>query len=154
MRRARRALEAAGVRAGDRVCAVVGNTPETIVAALGAASIGAVWSSCSPDFGVQGIVDRFGQIEPSVLVAIDSYVYGGKRFDCTAKIRALAVALPTVTEAPATTAPPASRTTPATVAVAVVVGPPGSLPPQAATRTDTISAMASLGSDLGICMSA
>ena len=56
---------AAGVRAGDRVGGIVANTPEAIVAALGAAAIGAVWSSCSPDFGVQGVLDRFGQIEPA-----------------------------------------------------------------------------------------
>ena len=57
------------------------NLPETIVAALGAATVGAVWSSCSPDFGVQGVLDRFGQIEPRVLVAADGYFFGGKRFD-------------------------------------------------------------------------
>ena len=55
--------------------------PEAIVAALGAAAVGAVWSSCSPDFGVQGVLDRFGQIEPRVLVAADGYFYGGKTHD-------------------------------------------------------------------------
>ena len=62
------------------------NTPEAIVAALGAAAIGAVWSSCSPDFGVQGVLDRFGQIEPMVFFAVDGYQYGGKWFDCRAKV--------------------------------------------------------------------
>src|SRR5205823_8979992 len=65
-------------------------------AALGAAAVGAVWSSCSPDFGVQGVLDRFGQIEPRVLVAADGYFYGGKRFDCTAKLKEVVARLPTV----------------------------------------------------------
>jgi acetoacetyl-CoA synthetase len=72
----------------------VANTPETIVAALGAAAIGAAWSSCSPDFGVQGVLDRFGQIAPTVLFTVDGYVYGGKRFDCLAKAAEVARALP------------------------------------------------------------
>jgi acetoacetyl-CoA synthetase len=88
------ALRAAGVREGDRVAGIVANTPETIVAALGAAAIGAVWSSCSPDFGVQGVLDRFGQISPAVLFTVDGYVYGGKRFDCLAKAAEVARALP------------------------------------------------------------
>jgi acetoacetyl-CoA synthetase len=92
--RAASALRAAGVRRGDRVAAVVANTPETIIAALGAAAIGAVWSSCSPDFGEQGILDRFGQISPSVLFAVDGYVYGGKRVGCGEKIAAVTRALP------------------------------------------------------------
>jgi acetoacetyl-CoA synthetase len=92
--RAASALRAAGVRRGDRVAAVVANRPETIIAALGAAAIGAVWSSCSPDFGEQGILDRFGQISPSVLFAVDGYVYGGKRVGCGEKIAAVTRALP------------------------------------------------------------
>jgi len=88
------ALRAAGVKEGDRVAGIVANTPETIVAALGAAAIGAVWSSCSPDFGVQGVLDRFGQISPAVLFTVDGYVYGGKRFDCLAKATEVARALP------------------------------------------------------------
>ena len=88
------ALRAAGVRKGDRVAGIVANTPETIVAALGAAAVGAVWSSCSPDFGVQGVLDRFGQISPAVLFTVDGYVYGGKRFDCLAKAAEVARALP------------------------------------------------------------
>ena len=83
--RAARALRTAGVAPGDRVCGMTANVPEAIVAALGAAAIGAVWSSCSPDFGVQGVLDRFGQIAPVVLLAVDGYTYGGKTFDCLAK---------------------------------------------------------------------
>ena len=90
------ALRAAGVQRGDRVAGIVCNTHETIVVALGAAAIGAVWSSCSPDFGVQGVLDRFGQIAPAVLVTVDGYVYGGKTFDCLAKAAEVARALPSV----------------------------------------------------------
>src|SRR5438034_7305691 len=77
-----RALRRAGVGPGDRVCGVVPNVPEAVVAALSTAAIGAAWASCLPDFGVDGIVDRFGQISPSVLVAADGYSYGGRYFDC------------------------------------------------------------------------
>jgi acetoacetyl-CoA synthetase len=94
VRRAAAQLRAAGVVAGDRVAGVVGNTPEAIVAALAAASFGAIWSSCSPDFGAAGILDRFGQIAPSILIATAEYSYGGKRFDNRAKIRDVAAALP------------------------------------------------------------
>jgi|SRR5579862_791327 len=93
---AARALQASGVKPGDRVAGIVANVPEAIVAALGAAAIGAVWSSCSPDFGVQGILDRFGQIEPTVLLSVDGYRYGGKTHDCLAKLRDVASQLPTV----------------------------------------------------------
>jgi len=90
------ALRAAGVQAGDRVGGVLANVPEAVIAALGAAAVGAVWSSCSPDFGVQGILDRFGQIEPVVLVGVDGYRYGGKRFDCREKLASVASAMPSV----------------------------------------------------------
>jgi acetoacetyl-CoA synthetase len=90
------ALRAEGVQTGDRVAGVMANVPEAIVAALGAAAIGAVWSSCSPDFGVQGVLDRFGQIGPVVLVAVDGYVHGGRSFPCLPKIAELAARLPTV----------------------------------------------------------
>ena len=86
----------AGVVAGDRVAGVMANVPEAVVAALAAASMGAVWSSCSPDFGVQGILDRFGQIEPTVLVAVTGYHYGGKYHDCRQKVSDVAAKLPTV----------------------------------------------------------
>lgn len=96
VRRAAAQLRANGVVTGDRVAGVVGNTPEAVIAALAAASIGAIWSSCSPDFGVTGILDRFGQIEPVLLVATAEYAYGGKRFDNRAKIREVAAKLPTL----------------------------------------------------------
>jgi acetoacetyl-CoA synthetase len=90
------ALRATGVAAGDRVAGYLPNMPEAIAAALAAASIGAVWSSCSPDFGVQGVLDRFGQIEPKVLVGADGYFYGGKTYDSLEKIREVAQRLPSV----------------------------------------------------------
>ncbi len=90
------ALLREGVRPGDRVAGYLPNIPETIVAALGAAAIGAVWSSCSPDFGVQGVVDRFGQIEPAILVGVDGYSYAGKRHDCTGRVAEVVKALPSV----------------------------------------------------------
>jgi acetoacetyl-CoA synthetase len=90
------ALRHAGIRVGDRVTGYLPNMPHTIVAALGAASIGAVWSSCSPDFGVQGVLDRFGQIEPRILVAADAYFYGGETHDCLAKVSEVLRSLPAV----------------------------------------------------------
>ncbi|CAN5813443.1 acetoacetate--CoA ligase [soil metagenome] len=90
------ALRADGVTPGDRVAGYVPNMPQAIVAALGAAAVGAVWSSCSPDFGVQGVLDRFGQIEPRVLVAVDGYYYGGKTHDLRQKLAAALQQLPTV----------------------------------------------------------
>ncbi len=80
------ALRAAGVQAGDRVAGFMANMPEAIAAALAAHSIGAVWSSCSPDFGAQGVLDRFGQIAPKVLFAVEGYFYGGKAHDCLEKL--------------------------------------------------------------------
>ena len=77
----RAGLVALGVSRGDRVVALAPNCPQTLVAFLAAASLGATWSSCSPDFGARAIADRFGQIEPTVLVAVDGYVYGGKSYD-------------------------------------------------------------------------
>ena len=96
VRRFAAALLAAGTRPGDRVAGYLPNIPETIVAALGAAAIGAVWSSCSPDFGVQGVLDRFGQIAPRVLVAADGYRYAGRQHDCRPRITQIASALPSV----------------------------------------------------------
>jgi acetoacetyl-CoA synthetase len=93
------ALRAAGIAPGDRVAAYLANVPEAIVAVLGTAAVGAVWSSCSPDFGVQGVLDRFGQIEPRVLLAADEYVYGGKLFDQRAKLAEIRRRLPTVERA-------------------------------------------------------
>jgi acetoacetyl-CoA synthetase len=90
------ALRAAGVRVGDRVAAYLPNVPEAVVGALAAASLGAVWSSCSPDFGVAGVLDRFGQIAPSALIGVDGYTYGGRAFDCLDKLSAVASRLPTI----------------------------------------------------------
>jgi acetoacetyl-CoA synthetase len=90
------ALREAGVGVGDRVAGFMPNIPETVIAMLAATSIGAVWSSCSPDFGINGVVDRFGQIAPKVLFTADAYGYGGKRFDCLAKIRAVLDQIPSI----------------------------------------------------------
>ena len=80
------ALRAMGVGAGDRVAAYLPNMPEAIIAMLGATSLGAIWSSCSPDFGVQGVLDRFGQIEPRVLFTVDGYWYNGKALPILDKV--------------------------------------------------------------------
>ena len=93
------ALRAAGVVAGDRVAAYMPNVPETVVAMLAATSIGAIWSSCSPDFGVQGVLDRFGQIEPKILIAADGYFYGGKTIDVLPRIREVVARLPSIEKA-------------------------------------------------------
>ncbi len=90
------ALRAAGLRPGDRVGGYLPNMPEAIIGALAAASIGAVWSSCSPDFGVQGVLDRFGQIEPRMLIAADGYFYAGKRHDLRARVAGVLARLPSV----------------------------------------------------------
>ncbi len=89
-------LRRAGVVKGDRVCGYLPNCPEAIVAMLAAASIGAIWSSCSPDFGVNGVVDRFGQIEPKVLFAANGYFYNGKRFDSLQTVAAIVDAIPSI----------------------------------------------------------
>jgi acetoacetyl-CoA synthetase len=89
-------LRALGVGRGDRVVAYMPNIPEAIVAFLAAASIGAVWSSCSPDFGPASVVDRFAQIEPKVLFAVDGYRYGGKDFDRREVVARLQEAMPTL----------------------------------------------------------
>ncbi len=94
--RVRAALEAAGVHTGDRVAGVVPNMPQTVMAFLGAASMGAVWSSCSPDFGPRGILDRFGQIEPKVLFTCDGYFYNGRTFLLADKIAEVLKDLPSV----------------------------------------------------------
>ena len=82
-----------GVREGDRVAAYMPNIPETIIAFLAAASLGAIWSSASPDFGVQGVIDRFGQIEPKILITADGYHYNGKVIDCLPKVKDVQPAL-------------------------------------------------------------
>ncbi len=80
-------LKAQGIQKGDRVAGYLPHMPETIIAAVAVSSLGAIWASASPDFGVQGIVDRFGQIEPKILIAVDGYYYGGKTIDCLPKIK-------------------------------------------------------------------
>ena len=90
------ALEEQGVKAGDRVAAYLPNMPETVIAMLATASLGAIFSSCSPDFGVQGVLDRFGQIEPKVLIAVDAYHYNGKARDVMGNLREVAAQLPSL----------------------------------------------------------
>ncbi|MGE0502834.1 MAG: acetoacetate--CoA ligase [Rhizobiaceae bacterium] len=97
--RIRQALQDVGVKVGDRVAAMMPNMPETVAAMLAATSLGAIWSSCSPDFGEQGVLDRFGQIEPVVFFAPDGYWYAGKQNDVTAKVKAVLEKLPSVKRA-------------------------------------------------------
>ena len=94
--RTAQALRALGVAPGDRVAGFMPNMPEAIVAMLATASIGAIWSSCSPDFGAQGVLDRFGQIEPKVLFCVDGYYYSGKTHDVLARVQEIAGRLPTL----------------------------------------------------------
>ncbi|MCX7304208.1 MAG: acetoacetate--CoA ligase [Hyphomicrobiales bacterium] len=88
-----------GVKQGERIAAMMPNMPEAVAGMLAAASIGAVWSSCSPDFGEQGVIDRFGQIEPVILMAPDGYWYNGKQNDVTAKVQSILARLPSVRQA-------------------------------------------------------
>jgi len=90
------ALGAAGVGPGDRVAGWLPNIPEAVIAMLAATSLGATWSSCSPDFGAQGVMDRFGQIEPKILFAADGYLYNGKEIDLLPRLRQIAFRLPTL----------------------------------------------------------
>ncbi|MDE1172960.1 MAG: acetoacetate--CoA ligase [Parvibaculaceae bacterium] len=85
-----------GIKPGDRVAAMMPNCPETIIAMLAATSLGAVFSSCSPDFGARGVLDRFGQIEPRVLVACDGYRYNGKKLDERSKLKEIVAQLPSL----------------------------------------------------------
>ena len=82
-------LRKLGVKKGDRVCAVMPNIPEAIIGFLATASIGAIWSACSPEFGINSIIDRFQQIEPKILITVDGYRFGGKAFDKTSDIKDL-----------------------------------------------------------------
>lgn len=91
-----RSLQDAGVGVGDRVAAFMPNTWQTLVGMLATASLGATWSSCSPDFGTQGVIDRFGQIEPKVLIACAGYRYAGKNLDLTGKLNDILSHLPTL----------------------------------------------------------
>jgi len=89
-------LRAAGVGQADRVAGFLPNIPEAIVAMLAATSIGAIWSSCSPDFGVSGVMDRFGQIEPKVLITAASYRYAGREIDCLDRVREIVDRIPSI----------------------------------------------------------
>jgi acetoacetyl-CoA synthetase len=89
-------LRAAGVQPGDRVAGYLPNIPETVIAMLAATSLGAVWSSCSADFGLSGVLDRFGQITPKVLFAADGYPYAGKTIDCMATVREVKQKIPSI----------------------------------------------------------
>ncbi|MCC2608578.1 acetoacetate--CoA ligase [Neorhizobium petrolearium] len=91
--RLQQAFRALGIEKGDRVAAMMPNMPETIACMLATASIGAIWSSCSPDFGEQGVLDRFGQIGPKLFITCDAYWYNGKLQDVAAKVKAVSVVL-------------------------------------------------------------
>ena len=90
------ALRSMGIQAGDRVVSYMPNIPESAIAFLACASIGAIWSSCSPDFGMHSVIDRFQQIEPKILFAVDGYKYNGKTIDRRAIISEIQEALPTL----------------------------------------------------------
>ncbi len=90
------AMRAEGVGPGDRVAGFMPNMPETVMATLAAASLGAIWSSCSPDFGVQGVLDRFGQIEPKILFCPDGYYYNGKALDSLPRVKEFSARLPSL----------------------------------------------------------
>ncbi|MBO3705940.1 MAG: acetoacetate--CoA ligase [Candidatus Accumulibacter sp.] len=96
--RCAQALRAAGVGSGDRVAGYLPNMPEALVAMLATASLGAIWSSASPDFGVQGVLDRFGQIEPKVLFCVDGYWYNGKPADCMTRNAEVAAQMPSLAQ--------------------------------------------------------
>jgi acetoacetyl-CoA synthetase len=89
-------LRRLGIGRGDRVVAYLPNAPEALVGLLATAALGAIWSSCPPEFGTTGVIDRFAQIEPKVLLACDGYVYGTKRVDRRGAVREIAAALPTL----------------------------------------------------------
>jgi acetoacetyl-CoA synthetase len=94
--RARTGLQRLGVTSGDRVVAYLPNIPEALVAFLATASLGAIWSSCAPEFGYRSVVDRFAQVEPKVLLAVAGYRFGDKDIDCRPRVAAIVEALPTV----------------------------------------------------------
>ena len=94
--RARAGLQRLGVGRGDRVVAYLPNIPETLVAFLATASLGAIWASCAPEFGARSVVDRFGQVEPTVLLAVAGYGYGSKDIDRREQVAEIRAGLPTV----------------------------------------------------------
>jgi len=89
-------LKHIGIKKGDIVAGFVTNIPETIIAMLAVTSLGAIWTSCSPDFGIQGVIDRFGQVEPKLLFAIEEYQYNGKAVNCKEKINEIADRIPAI----------------------------------------------------------
>lgn len=97
VRRVAELLSVLGVGKGDRVCGYLPNTTETLVSFLACASLGAIWSCCSPEFGVVSVVDRFAQIEPKVLLGVEGYVYSGKRIDRRTELRQITAGLPSLT---------------------------------------------------------
>ncbi|MEM1411482.1 MAG: AMP-binding protein, partial [Pseudomonadota bacterium] len=94
--RTAQALRALGVVPGDRVAGFMPNVPETVIAMLAATSIGAIWSSCSPDFGASSVLDRLGQVSPKVLFCVDSYSYNEKTHDCLGRVRDIVDSLPSI----------------------------------------------------------
>jgi len=90
------ALRAHGVSKGDRIAGFLPNLPEAVIAMLATTSLGAIWSSCSPDFGANGVIDRFGQIQPRVLICADGYRYAGKEIDCLARVREVVHRIPQI----------------------------------------------------------
>ncbi|GAB1348900.1 acetoacetate--CoA ligase [Ignavibacteriales bacterium] len=90
------ALRQFGIKKGDRIAAFSANIPEAVTGLLATSSLGAIWSSCSPDFGTNAVIDRFGQIEPKILFATESYEYNGKRFDCIKKIEEIVAGVPSI----------------------------------------------------------
>jgi acetoacetyl-CoA synthetase len=120
------ALRAMGVTDGDRVAGFLPNMPEAPIAMLAASSIGAIWSSCSPDFGVQGVVDRFGQIEPKLLLCVDGYYYGGKTIETLARMQEVVRQLPSlekVVVVPYLSDPPRLEALPKAMGLAEFVAP-------------------------------
>ena len=120
------ALKAAGVTRGDRVAGFMPNMPQAIIAMLAAVSLGAIWSSSSPDFGIKGVLDRFGQIEPKVLFTADGYLYNGKAFDSLERVGSILQQLPMVEKvvvAGYTTAEPDLTKIPNAVSWEDIVGP-------------------------------
>ncbi len=89
-------LKSMGVTKGDRVAAFISNVPEAVIGMLATTSLGAIWSSTSPDFGIPGVLDRFSQIEPKILFAIESYYYNGKHIDCSDKINSIVKEIPSI----------------------------------------------------------
>ena len=92
--RVARGLRSLGVGRGDRVAALLPNVPEAVIGLLAAASLGAIWSSCSPDFGARSVIDRFAQIEPKVLIACDGYAYNGREYSRAEMLDDVLTALP------------------------------------------------------------